>query len=130
MIAGLVLAAGAGERFGGRKQLAELDGKPLLEHVLLAMAGAPLDRVVVVLGADADEVRRRVPLHGVEAVVCADWRDGMAASLRAGGEALEGAEAVVVALGDQPRIAPAAIGRVIVSRGDGAAAVRASYGGE
>ena len=34
MIAGLVLAAGAGTRFGGAKQLAELDGRPLLEHAL------------------------------------------------------------------------------------------------
>ncbi len=50
MIAGLVLAAGAGERFGGAvKQLAPLDGKPLLEHALAAVSS--LDRVVVVLGA-------------------------------------------------------------------------------
>ena len=128
-IGGLVLAAGAAERFGGRKQLAELDGRPLLEHVLAAMAAAPLDRVVVVLGAQAEEVGAGVDLHGAQAVVCADWREGQAASLRAGIEALAGAGAVVVALGDQPRISARAVERVLAARAPGALAVRATYAG-
>ena len=69
-----MLAAGSGERFGGGKQLADLDGRPLLEHVLAAMAAAPLERVVVVLGAQADEIRAGVDLHGARAVICPDWR--------------------------------------------------------
>jgi CTP:molybdopterin cytidylyltransferase MocA len=129
LIGGLVLAAGASERFGGRKQLAELDGRPLLEHALIAMAGAPLDRVVVVLGAHADEVAERVPLHGAEAVVCESWADGLGTSLRAGVEALPGCDAVAVTLGDQPRISTAAIARVIAQRGRDELAVRATYGG-
>jgi CTP:molybdopterin cytidylyltransferase MocA len=127
---GLVLAAGAGERFGGRKQLAELDGRPLLEHVLAAMAAAPLERTVLVLGAHAGEVLERVPLHGAEAVVCEGWAEGQAASLRAGVEALGPAcDAVVVVLGDQPRIAPEAVARVVAARDGEALAVRATYGG-
>ena len=58
-----MLAAGAGERFGGPKQIAELDGRPLLEHALAAMEAAAVDRRVVVLGARADEVRAAVPLR-------------------------------------------------------------------
>jgi CTP:molybdopterin cytidylyltransferase MocA len=54
VIAGLVLAAGAGTRFGQPKQLAELDGRPLLEHSIRAMTAARVERVVVVLGAGAD----------------------------------------------------------------------------
>jgi CTP:molybdopterin cytidylyltransferase MocA len=130
MIGGLVLAAGAGERFGGRKQLAPLDGRPLLEHVLVAMAAAPLDRVVVVLGAHGDEIRERVPLHGAEPLACADWAEGMAASLRAGVAGLGDCDAIVVVLGDQPRLAPQAVARVVAARGDGADAVRATYAGE
>jgi molybdenum cofactor cytidylyltransferase len=129
MIGGLVLAAGAGRRFGAAKQLAELDGRPLLEHVLAAMSVAPLDRVVVVLGAHADEILARVPLHGADAVVCKDWAEGIGASLRTGAEALAGCDAIVVALGDQPRLSPQAVARVVDARGDGAPAVRASYGG-
>ncbi|MEA2445246.1 MAG: molybdenum cofactor cytidylyltransferase, partial [Thermoleophilales bacterium] len=56
MIAGIVLAAGAGTRFGGRKQLAELDGRPLLEHALEALESAPVADRIVVLGADAADV--------------------------------------------------------------------------
>jgi CTP:molybdopterin cytidylyltransferase MocA len=129
-VAGLVLAAGAGERFGSSKQLAPLGGRPLLEHALEAIAGSSaLERFVVVLGAAAEEVLAGVELHGGEAVVCEHWREGQSASLRAGVAACPGAEAVVVILGDQPLISPRAIDRVVAGRRPGAAAVRAGYGG-
>lgn len=130
MIAGLVLAAGAGTRFGSPKQLADLDGRPLLEHVLRAMAAAPLERVVVVLGAGFEEVLAEVDLHGAEPVACDRWEEGQSASLACGLAALADAEAVVVALGDQPRISPEAIRRVLDAREVRVAAVRASYRGE
>jgi molybdenum cofactor cytidylyltransferase len=129
MIGGLVLAAGGSSRFGGPKQLANLDGKPLLEHVVLAMSGAGLDRVVVVLGANAPEVAAGVPLHGADIVVCEDWAEGLAASLRTGVHALADCDAVAVALGDQPRLSADAVARVVSQRGADELAVRATYGG-
>jgi CTP:molybdopterin cytidylyltransferase MocA len=127
--AGLVLAAGAARRFGSPKQLAELDGRPLLEHVLSAMAGAPLGRVAVVLGAGSDAILDAVDLHGAVPVVCGGWEEGQAASLRAGLRALADADAVVVALGDQPRLSAAAVARVLTARRPGVDAVRATYDG-
>ena len=124
-----MLAAGAGTRFGGRKQLAELDGRPLLEHALRAMTAAPVGRVVVVLGALVEEVTTTVDLHGAEPCPCERWDEGQAASLACGLSELAECEAVVVTLGDQPRMSPDAIRRVIDSRGDGFAAVRATYSG-
>jgi len=135
-----VLAAGAATRFGAPKQLADLDGAPLLEHVLRAMTAAPVERVVVVLGAGADEVAAGVDLHGAEPVVCGRWEEGQSASLACGLAELADCEAVVVTLGDQPRVSPDAIRRVISARtrvgadaapgtGNGAAAVRATYNG-
>jgi CTP:molybdopterin cytidylyltransferase MocA len=129
MIGGLVLAAGAATRFGEPKQLAELDGSPLLEHALRAMTSAPVERVVVVLGSGAAEIAGTVNLHGAEPIVCSRWEEGQSASLACGLSELADCEAVVVTLGDQPRMSPDAIGRVIEAR-SGAAAVRASYGGE
>jgi len=129
VIGGLVLAAGAGTRFGGRKQLAELDGRPLLEHALRAMSASPVGRVVVVLGALVEEVTATVDLHGAEPCACERWDEGQAASLACGLAELADCEAVVVTLGDQPRMSPDAIRRVIGARGDGAAAVRATYFG-
>ena len=123
-----MLAAGAATRFGAPKQLADLDGVPLLEHALRTMTAAPVGRVVVVLGSGADEVAAGVDLHGADPVVCGRWEEGQSASLACGLAELAGCEAVVVTLGDQPRLSPAAIRRVISSRND-AAAVRATYNG-
>ena len=123
-----MLAAGAATRFGAPKQLADLDGVPLLEHALRAMTSAPVERVVVVLGAGADEVAAGVDLQGAEPVVCRRWEEGQSASLACGLAELAGCEAVVVTLGDQPRVSPDAIRRVISAR-NGAVAVRATYNG-
>ena len=111
MTAALILAAGAGSRFGtDPKLLADLDGRPVLEHVVAAaLAAQRIDRVLVVLGAHAEEIRRRVDLGAADVVTCAGWEAGQAASLRCGLEALAGAAKVVVLLGDQPLITPQVI---------------------
>ena len=89
VIGGIILAAGGSSRFGGRKQLAELGGRPLVEHAVEALRAVPaLDRIVVVLGADAEDVRRGADLSGTEIVVADEWGEGIAASLRAGVAAL------------------------------------------
>jgi molybdenum cofactor cytidylyltransferase len=84
---------------------------------------------VVVLGAHADEVRERVPMHGAEPIFCSEWQKGMGNSLRAGIDALRRCDAVVVALGDQPKLSPTAVERLLGQRGNDELAVRATYGG-
>ena len=114
-IAGLVLAAGAGTRFAaGPKLLADLDGRPLLEHAVAAQCGVPaLNRVVVVLGSRADEIRTRVDFGRAETVICQEWEAGQSASLRCGAAALRGASKVIVTLGDMPRISSELIARFV-----------------
>ena len=106
--AGLVLAAGAGTRFGpDGKLLAKLDGRPVLEWSVAAPCGVgELSRVVVVLGFRAAELLERVDFGRAEPVVCERWADGQSASLRHGLAALEGYERVIVTVGDQPRMTP------------------------
>ena len=129
-IGGIVLAAGEGKRFGGPKQVAVLDGRPLLEHAVRAMLAVPsIDPVVVVLGAHADAVREQVDLSGVDVVVCDRWADGQSASLQAGVAALGEVEAAVVTLGDQPFISAEVIAGVLDHRGRHLA-VRATYDGQ
>ncbi len=115
MICGLILAAGEGTRFGPEpKLLADLDGRPLLEHAIRAQCAVPdLRRVVVVLGAHADQVRERVDFMRAEPVVCDEWSEGQAASLRAGLHELPGASKVLVTLGDQPLITPELVTRFV-----------------
>jgi molybdenum cofactor cytidylyltransferase len=129
LIGGMVLAAGAATRFGGAKQLAMLEGRPLLEHSVRAMTAAPLGRVLVILGAGAEDVLAGIDLDGAEALVCERWEEGQSASLACGLAELDDCEAVVVTLGDQPRMSPDAIRRVIAARGEDVAAVRATYRG-
>lgn len=108
MIGGVVLAAGAGERFGpSPKLLAPLHGRPLVEHAIAAICAVPeVDRVVVVTGAHALD---GVQFGRAEPVVCAQWRDGQSASLRCGVAALADADKILVTLGDEPLITPQAI---------------------
>ena len=133
MIGGVVLAAGGASRFGSPKQLAELDGRPLLQHAIDAMLAVPaIDPVVVVLGAAADRVRAAVDLGAAHVVVCEAWAEGMAASLRCGVEAVGDCDWVIVTLGDQPRVTPQVIAAVMDhadSAPAGTAAVRAAYDG-
>ena len=128
MIGGLVLAAGAATRFGSSKQLAMLDGRPLLEHAIRAMAASPVDRVVVVLGAGAEEVMAAIDAQGATVIVCERWDEGQSASAACGLAQLADCDAVVITVGDQPRMARAAIRRVIAARGEGVDAARATYG--
>jgi molybdenum cofactor cytidylyltransferase len=134
--AAIVLAAGEGRRFGSPKQLALLHGQPLLQHVLDAANAAPaLGELLLVLGAHADEIEAKVRVGRARVVRCDDWREGMAASLRAGAAALPSdAEAALILLGDQPLVTPALIALVVdraaveAAEGNAVDAVRVSYG--
>jgi molybdenum cofactor cytidylyltransferase len=130
VIGGLVLAAGEGRRFGGAKLAAELDGAPLLDHAVAAMLGVPaIERVVVVLGAHAEEVAARADLGAVETIVCERWSEGISASLAAGVERLEEAEAIVITLGDQPFVTAQVVAAIVDQLDDRRPAARATYAG-
>src|SRR3989440_8864504 len=128
-VAGILLAAGAGRRYGMAKALVSHRGRLFVEraaHVLLEAGCAP---VIVVLGASADEVRAKADLTGVSIVDNPDWSTGMGSSLRAGLAALTTADAAVILPVDTPGVTAAAVRRIagMASRD---ALVRATYGGE
>jgi CTP:molybdopterin cytidylyltransferase MocA len=131
-VAGVVLAAGAGSRFGlGPKPLASFRGRPLVELPLDAVTRGGVSQTFLVLGANASSVAARADLGGAEIVRCDDWADGLSASLRAGVAAAAGAgcEAVVIVLGDQPLLSAGAVAAVLAARAPGSIdAVRATYG--
>ncbi|ANH94215.1 4-diphosphocytidyl-2C-methyl-D-erythritol synthase [Streptomyces sp. SAT1] len=131
-VAGLVLAAGGGRRLGGRpKALLTHRGRPLVEHAVGVLRAAGCARVHVVLGARADEVRRRARLEGCVLVDNADWEQGMGSSLRAGLDSLagSGARAALVSLVDQPGIGAVAAARVRAAFRDETSLVSAAYDG-
>jgi molybdenum cofactor cytidylyltransferase len=114
LIAAIVLAAGTSARMGKPKQTLALSGKPMLERVLDVYRRAEVDVVFVVIGARAAQVRREVQFKKERVVLNPLYRNGMSGSLRLGLRAAEEeADAVIVALGDQPFLSPDTINRII-----------------
>ncbi len=125
-VAGLVLAAGEGRRFGGPKALAEIDGERLVDRAVRVLREAGLATTYVVQGAAP------LAVPGAEIVDNPGWVEGMGSSLRAGLAALQpDVGAVVVLLVDQPGLTPAAVRRVVGAAGPSpeAAVVVATYDG-
>lgn len=106
----VVLAAGAGSRFGGGKLLASLGGRPVLQHVLDRLAEAGVGDVVVVLGDDADAIEAAIARREERLVRNPDPARGLSSSLRLGIAAVApGVEAALIVLGDQPHVSVPAI---------------------
>ena len=110
-VAALILAAGRGTRFGeSPKMLAMLDGKPLLRHVAEAALASSLHPVLVVTGHRANEVTPALDGLDLTTVHNPDYAGGLSTSLKAGFAALlTDTEAVLVLLGDMPRVTPALV---------------------
>lgn len=117
----LLLAAGASRRFGASKQLASIDGVPMVRRVACDAleAGGP---VIVVLGAHATEVGTALSGLPLQIVLNPSWERGMGDSLAAGARALgeqhREASGVLVLLGDQPRVGGTALKRMIALHRD------------
>lgn len=117
-LSAVVLAAGAGRRFGGAKLLAPYGGRPLIGWALATALAAPVAEVVTTVPALDDPLAEAVRGLSKDArlrlVPVPDRDEGMAASLRAAVAALSPAsQGVLVFLGDMPRV-PAGIGAELV----------------
>jgi len=114
-VGAVILAAGESRRFGSPKQLAELDGRTLLDHVVATARAAGLRPVVAVVPT---WLARPAAGEGVHWIPNPHPEWGMSHSLRLGLEALADAEAAVILLGDQPRVAAGTIMQLLAARGD------------
>lgn len=122
-VAGVLLAAGAGSRFGMPKVLAE--NGDWLARAVTALAGGGCDEVIVVLGAAVVDVPAPA-----RAVVATHWADGMSASVREGLGAVGAAEWVVLHTVDTPDVGADVVARVLgAARGSGSGLARAIYQG-
>ena len=152
-VAGVLLAAGDGSRFGRPKALVELNGQTLAERGVNLLRAGGAHPILVVTGAAP------VELDGTDSVYNPAWRTGMGSSLRAALQALSAATdagptdgtaadagatgsvdsadeagadvgAVVVALADQPLVGAESVARLIAAYHDGATVAVATYGGQ
>lgn len=128
-VVGLLLAAGAGARFGSPKALArDVDGTSWLLRSVDALR--PCAEVVVVLGAHADAAASLLP-EAVPRVVVRDWQEGMGASLRAGLGSLFPTkyDAALISLVDLPDVGAAVTERIIRAAHEPGDLARAVYDG-
>jgi CTP:molybdopterin cytidylyltransferase MocA len=128
---GILLAAGAGSRFGGRKLLAPFRGRPLIEAALCKLRGAPVDEIIVVTGAEGERLRSISTAYGARVAENPNWAKGLSTSVRTGLRACgPEARAAVVSLGDQPLVEAEAVRRLVDAFEWGAEVAVATYGGE
>jgi CTP:molybdopterin cytidylyltransferase MocA len=129
-VSAILLAAGAGSRFGGGKLLAPYRGRPLIEASLSNLADAPVDETVVVVGEDARRLREACRPYGFKVVENPDWVQGQSTSVRTGLFSLgPEARAAVVLLADQPLVGAGAVERLVAAFEAGARVAVATYGG-
>src|SRR6516225_4850122 len=117
MIAGIVLAAGESSRMGTDKARLGYKNSTFLETILNTLGAAGVERMAVVLGHHAEEIRRTMNLGGAEVAINRDYRRGQTSSLQTGLNALEGAEleAVIVCLVDHPAVSAQTLRRLVDS---------------
>ncbi len=115
MIAALVLAAGESSRMGTDKASLGYRNSTFLGTILHTLGEADIERVAVVLGHHAEEIRRSVDPRRAEVVINPDYRLGQTSSLQMGLKALEGPEleAIILCLVDHPGVLPQTIRRLV-----------------
>jgi molybdenum cofactor cytidylyltransferase len=127
---GILLAAGAGSRFGGRKLLHRLpDGTPIGISAWRNLRQA-IARTIVVIRAGDSELAQEFAREGGRILECADAVLGMGHSLAAGVRAEGDAAGWVVALADMPYVRPSTIAAVVAALNDGARIAVPAYRGE
>lgn len=112
----IVLAAGASTRFGSPKQLARVDGRPLLHVVVSRVVEVVGHAVTVVLGANAAELIPMLKHTSASVVINREWREGIASSIRAGLARLPGVcEGVMLVLADQAAVTADDLRRLVTA---------------
>jgi len=122
-VVGIVLAAGAGRRFGRPKALVEYQGERLVDRAVRLLRDGGCDPVLVVAGAAP------LTVAGATVVDNPAWEEGMGSSVRAALSVARAAAAVLVPV-DTPYLGPDAVRRLIAAYHAGAAVAAATYGGE
>lgn len=128
----VVPAAGAAERFGSAKMLADVGGSPMLERTIRALLDGGIDRVTVVLGPDSARIRAGVPAledRRVSTATNHHPEHGMFSSIQAGLRDA-GGDPILVLPGDMPYVEPATVAALLRLYGEKGAIVSPRLNGK
>ena len=109
----IILAAGGSTRLGSPKQLLRCGGETLIRRAANAAIESSCDRVVVVIGSRAEDVKRELEGLAVSIVENTEWQSGMSSSIRAGLSEVIDDDTVVIMLCDQPFVTAAVLDELI-----------------
>jgi len=114
MISAIVLAGGESKRMGKPKPLLRFNDKTFLGQIISVLKRSDADRITVVLGAEAETIRRSVDLSGANVVINKDYAKGQLSSLIAAIEQTpEDTDAILVCLVDAPFITKEVVNTII-----------------
>ena len=113
----ILLAAGGSSRLGRPKQSLLFDGKTFLQHSIQVATASNAQQIIVVLGAQADSIKKEIEDLNVHIVKNSDWEEGMASSIRCGikafAETTSDAEGVILMVCDQPFVTASLLNELI-----------------
>jgi len=119
MIAAVVLSGGESSRMGSPKALLSLGGSSFIERIISAFKATKVGKIIVVLGHNPEEIKKKIDPLSVTVVINQDYRKGQLSSLRAALRALQAdrtlgkIDGVLVHLVDHPFLNPALVDRMI-----------------
>jgi len=104
MLSGIILAAGESHRMGKTiKALLQINDTSFIEYIINLMSKAPIDELIVVLGAHHEKLLEKIKNYPVKIVYNDNWPEGQISSLRVGIHSLSPlSEAVMFTLVDHP----------------------------
>ena len=114
-IGAVVLAAGSSSRLGQPKQLLQYQGKSLVRHAAEAALGAGCRPVAVVVGAGREEIAGALGDLALQLLPNDLWKHGIGTSIRAGVEALQDCDALILLACDQPHVDGALLRELIAA---------------
>ncbi len=114
MIWAIILAGGESKRMGEPKMLLPFGVKTIIEAVAESVVSSEVEGSLIVLGAEKQRIEEKIKDYGIKSVFNPDFQSGMLSSVQCGFKAVpEGTRAVLVVLGDQPRISSSIINQLI-----------------
>lgn len=126
----IILAAGNASRFGGIKQLLHFNNKTLLQHVIDEAVDAGAEPIIVVTGANANEITKDISKERVEIVYNENWQQGMASGIAEGVRKLitlnNGIENIIITVCDQPFVSSTLFRQLYQTQNEGVEHIAAS----